>query len=105
MVIGLIKDNIKGEMEQETGSAGSAGKKIDESNTGQKNGESNADASENVQTPEKPLQKERADSTTKDSCFEPHYQPCKHPGCPYRKPPMEVGYEAAMRMKAKHVRH
>ena len=61
----------------------SAEKKIDESNTGEKNGgQSNADMSQKVQTPEKPLLKEMADSTTKGSCFEPHYEPCKHPGCP-----------------------
>ena len=101
MVIGLIKDNIKGQMEEQ-----SAEKKIDESNTGEKNGgQSNADMSQKVQTPEKPLLKEMADSTTKGSCFEPHYEPCKHPGCPYRKPPMGVGYEASERMKTKHVRH
>ena len=101
MVIGLIKENIKGQMEEQT-----AEKKIDESNTGEKNGgQSNADMSQKVQTPEKPLLKEMADSTTKGSCFEPHYEPCKHPGCPYRKPPMGVGYEASERMKTKHVRH
>ena len=90
MVIGLIKDNIKGQMEEQ-----SAEKKINESNTGEKNGgQSNADMSQKVQTLEKPLLKEMTDSTTKGSCFEPHYEPCKHPGCPYRKPPIGVGYEA-----------
>ena len=91
MVIGLIKDNIKGQMAEQ-----SAEKKIDESNTGEKNGgQSNTDMSQKVQTPEKASSKKRWQTgTTKGSCFEPHYEPCKHPSCPHRKPPMGVGYEA-----------
>ena len=55
-----------------------------------------------METPEKPSQKEKADNTTKERCFEPHYELCKHPSCPYKKPPMGVGFEAVQRMKAYH---
>ena len=117
LVIGLIKDKIKGQHELEESGSASKGcqklqktdetkKKIKESNAGEKNGHAttNKEGTSQVTTPGKQNQKDKADSTTKESCFEPHYEPRKHPSCPYRKPPIGVGYKAAQTMKVKHPR-
>ena len=110
LIIGLMKDNIQGQQKNkgdpEYGTVSKAGIKPQ----AQENDAENTTQKSKVVTPKKANEEaasedtsKKPETTTKDSCFEPHYNPCKYPHCPYRKPPMGVGYEAAMRLKSKHV--